>query len=62
MICDIRYNSLKRADRPLNVRIVTRVVGGLCANACFHKFAFCDRRFQDWTKAACNCCAGRNGD
>jgi len=34
-----------------NVRIIIRAVAEFCANECFYKFAFWDRRFQDTTKA-----------
>lgn len=48
------------AELPLNVCIISPVVGELFANVCFHKFALCGRLFQDTTKAVFNYGTGRN--
>lgn len=60
MICFIRCNNMKCAKLPLYVHIIIRVIEEFCANVCFHKFVFCDRRYQDMTKAIFNCGTGRN--
>jgi hypothetical protein len=50
---------MKCVDLPLKVRIITRIVGEFCANAFFHKFTFCGRRFRDTTKIVFNYGKGR---
>jgi hypothetical protein len=43
---------MKCAELPLNVRIITQVVGEFCAYASFYKFVFCGRRFPRHDKKA----------